>query len=67
LIRPETPVPTPDIEPFRNMTGVFEGGGYVAQGIYRPQINCWMNNPQSKGFCTVCKNSIEKMIHWITD
>jgi len=43
--------------------GVYEGGGYSAKGVYRPWINCMMNNLHtSTGFCPVCKEAIQRMI-----
>jgi hypothetical protein len=67
LLHPETPVPTPPVQQFSNIVGVFEGGGYVAKGVYRPQINCLMKGNRSRKFCLVCEKSIENMIHWISD
>jgi predicted amidophosphoribosyltransferase len=42
--------------------GVFEGGGYMAKGIFRPVMDCRMKTNQAKGFCPVCQRAIEKMI-----
>ncbi len=59
-----TPVPTPAEDQYANVTGVFEGGGYSAKGIYRPEIDCRMKSNGSKGFCTVCRNAIKSMIEY---
>jgi len=59
-----TPVPTPDTEEYRNQIGVFEGGGYVAKGIYRPYIDCTMNVRKYNNFCPVCSKAIEEMIRF---
>jgi hypothetical protein len=67
LIEPGTPVPTPNIEPYADKTGVFEGGGYSAKNIYRPAYDCLMNSFRGNTFCEVCKNSIEKMILFYTE
>jgi hypothetical protein len=56
------PVPTPDEEKYQNITGVFEGGGYSAKGIFRPETDCRMKSNGPKGFCSVCTNAIKKMI-----
>jgi IgA Peptidase M64/Peptidase M64 N-terminus len=56
------PVPTPEEEKYSNVTGLFEGGGYSAKGIYRPEMDCRMKSNGPKGFCTVCMNAIRKMI-----
>ncbi len=58
------PIPTPAEEKYENATGVFEGGGYSAKGIYRPQIDCRMKSNSDKGFCTVCRNAIKDMIEY---
>ena len=42
--------------------GVYEGGGYMAKGIYRPVMDCRMKTNQAKGFCPVCQRAIEEMI-----
>lgn len=43
--------------------GVYEGGGYVSKGVYRPWINCLMNNLHTIDvFCPVCSKSIQEMI-----
>ncbi|MCD4736397.1 MAG: M64 family metallopeptidase, partial [Bacteroidales bacterium] len=62
LVSEDTPVPTPAEEPFLNITGVFEGGGYAAKGVYRPSYDCLMNSFNGDSFCEVCSNAIKKMI-----
>jgi hypothetical protein len=62
LLRPGTPVPTPALPEYLNSTGVFEGGGYVEKGVYRPAYNCIMKSSDAPGYCKVCEVSIEKMI-----
>ena len=44
--------------------GAFEGGGYLAKGIYRPEIDCIMFSRNRNDFCKVCLEAIEKMIDW---
>ena len=66
MISEDTPIPTPSEPKYKNKTGVFEGGGYMAKGIYRPQIDCRMKSNGSDGFCTVCTAAIEKMISFYT-
>jgi hypothetical protein len=61
-----TPLPTPDEEKYQNTTGVFEGGGYSAKGIFRPETDCRMKSNSPKGFCTVCKKAIIQMIDFYT-
>lgn len=50
-IAPETPVPTPvtTSTAAQNFVGLFEGGGYVAKGIYRPTYDSFMRANNSVG------------------
>ncbi len=58
-----TPVPTPSTSENKKKLGVYEGGGYVTKGVYRPWINCLMNNLHSiDEFCPVCNKAIQEMI-----
>lgn len=58
------PVPTPNLQEYAGKTGVFEGGGYLAEGIYRPALDCWMKSNDATEFCEVCKHAIQKMIDY---
>jgi hypothetical protein len=62
LLVGNTPVPTPAENKYLNKTGVFEGGGYVSKGVYRPAVDCLMNSFKADVFCEVCRISVEKMI-----
>jgi len=42
--------------------GVFEGAGYSAKGLYRPQVYCLMISSPTGEFCTVCRQAIARMI-----
>ena len=42
------------------IVGAFEGGGYMAEGIYRSQQNCIMFT-RTADFCAVCSEAIEKV------
>ena len=61
-----TAVPTAPLSDKKdNVTiGVYEGGGYMAKGIYRPVMDCRMKTNQAHGFCPVCQRAIEKMIEY---
>jgi hypothetical protein len=48
-------------EKYRNQVGAFEGAGYLARGLYRPQIDCIMYTRHLQ-FCKVCRRSIENVI-----
>jgi len=43
------------------IVGAFEGGGYMAKGIYRSQQNCIMFT-RTTDFCAVCSEAVEKVI-----
>jgi hypothetical protein len=64
MIDRNTPIPTPVEEKYLNVTGVFEGGGYSAKGIFRPETDCRMKSNGSKGYCSVCRNAIKEMIEF---
>ncbi len=66
MIANETPVPTPAEEEYEDVTGLFEGGGYSAKGIFRPEMECRMKSNGQKGFCSVCRNAIKEMIEFYT-
>jgi len=65
MINDSVPVPTPDEFQYRNILGVFEGGGYVAKGVYRPMTHCRMKELDSP-FCKVCTDAIHKMTDYYT-
>jgi hypothetical protein len=62
MIDADTPIPTPSSPKYRDKVGVFEGGGYVAKGVYRPMEDCSMKTATVNNFCPVCKRAIQKMI-----
>lgn len=64
MIAKDTPVPTPPEEKYSNVTGLFEGAGYSAKGIYRAQLDCRMKSNGAKGYCTVCRDAVKKMIEF---
>ena len=64
MIKKDTPVPTPSEEKYSNVTGLFEGGGYSAKGIFRPEMDCRMKSNNQKGYCSVCRNAIKEMIEF---
>lgn len=58
----ETPsAPTKERE--ENYTvGVYEGGGYLTKGIFRPAVVCRMRNNTAEHFCPVCERALERVI-----
>ncbi|MFB6318571.1 M64 family metallopeptidase [Saccharicrinis sp. FJH54] len=67
MLDPETPVPTPAKEKYNTTVGVFEGGGYVAKGVYRPYIDCRMKTNEAEDFCPVCARAIVRTINFYTE
>ncbi|HRW97091.1 MAG TPA: M64 family metallopeptidase [Bacteroidales bacterium] len=67
MISPDIPVPTPATGQYEGITGVFEGGGYAAKGVYRPRMDCLMNTFKGDTFCDVCKTAIQRMIDFYTN
>lgn len=67
MISEGVPVPTPNDPRYSGKIGLFEGGGYMTKGIYRPAYDCRMNTLQAPGFCQVCQKAIEEMILFYTE
>lgn len=63
LVESGIPIPTPAEDKYKDKIGVFEGGGYVAQGVYRPTFNSIMNSFKSNEFNQVCKDVLIKLIN----
>lgn len=64
MVKPGTPIPTPDIPKYKNKVGAFEGGGYEPKGMYRPMEDCLMKTFKGNKFCPVCRKSIQQMINF---
>lgn len=62
MILEDTPIPTPNEENYLDILGLFEGGGYMSKGIYRPYFDCRMKTNSAKGFCPACQKGIDAMI-----
>ena len=62
MLPAKTPVPTPLEGASPMQLGAYEGGGYVAKGIYRPTPDCLMRTFKGDKFCPVCTAAIQKMI-----
>ena len=67
LIEPGIPIPTPPEDKYKDKIGVFEGGGYVAKGVYRPTFNSIMNSFSSNAFNQVCKDALQKVINFYSE
>ena len=64
MISKDPPIPTPPIAKYKDVTGLFEGAGYSAKGIYRAQIDCRMKSNGPDGYCSVCRRAVRKMIEF---
>ena len=60
LVEPGTPIPTPPS--LAGKVGAFEGAGYEARGLYRPEAACIMGSSGPVGFCRVCQRAISRII-----
>lgn len=67
LIDEDIPIPTPMTDEFEDKIGVYEGGGYVAKGVYRPSQNSIMRVLSAPGFDEVSKNAIEQLLKYYTE
>ncbi|MEO8521582.1 MAG: M64 family metallopeptidase [Acidobacteriota bacterium] len=47
---------------YSGQVGAFEGAGYEARGLYRPQADCIMFTRDPVGFCRVCQRAISRII-----
>ncbi|MGN6182113.1 MAG: M64 family metallopeptidase [Thermoanaerobaculia bacterium] len=47
---------------YANKVGAFEGAGYEAKGLYRPEEDCIMFTRDEVGFCDVCNRAISRVI-----
>ena len=46
--------------------GVYEGGGYLLHGVFRPSDNCRMRTNEAAGFCPVCRRALSDLILFYT-
>jgi hypothetical protein len=67
LLKKKTPIPTPPKKKYLDKPGVFEGGGYVAKGVYRPAYDCLMKSFKGDKFCETCTEAIQKMIDFYSE
>lgn len=67
MLAPGTPVPTPATKEYNETLGVYEGGGYVAEGVYRPWQNCTMKEIIYDNFCPVCTKVLSAMFDYYSN
>ena len=65
MVAGDIPVPTPEEDAYADVVGVYEGGGYVARGVYRPMIDCRMHTNDAT-FCPVCTAALKRMLVQVT-
>lgn len=64
MLPANTPIPTMADPAKPRELGVYEGGGYMAKGIYRPIDKCQMRVNTKDGFCPVCQKAISATIDY---
>ncbi len=62
LVPKGVPIPTPATEKYKNVTGVFEGGGYAEKGVYRPSENSIMRSFTSDEFNEASERALQRLI-----
>lgn len=67
MLSENTPAPTPAEVSENYPTGVYEGGGYSAKGIFRPAENCRMRTNEYPAFCPVCQRALRRIIEFYTE
>lgn len=51
----------------KETVGVYEGGGYKTNGVYRPVVTCRMRDNFHPTFCPVCQRAIQRVIEFYTE
>ena len=69
MVKNKQEIPTePTEKREKNYTvGVYEGGGYMTKGMYRPAVVCRMRDNEATQFCPVCQRAIERIIIYNTE
>lgn len=69
MLPEETQIPTEptDKAEAEYITGVYEGGGYLSKGVYRPAVVCRMRNNTATQFCPVCQRSLQRIIDFYAE
>jgi len=60
----QTTIPMLKSQEYYGKVGAFEGGGYLAKGLYRPEVDCIMFSRNRSDFCKVCSEAIKNTIDW---
>jgi hypothetical protein len=67
MVSEGVPIPTPNDPKYYDKVGVFEGGGYVDKGVYRPMYDCTMKTRSRNNMCPVCKKALQDMINFYSE
>jgi hypothetical protein len=67
MISQGTPVPTPREGQYKDVVGMFEGGGYVSKGVYSPMMDCRMKSNEAPGYCPVCREALIRRIRFYSE
>lgn len=51
-----------EAEPLRGRVGAFEGARYLAQGMFRPEVDCRMFSKTAPRFCAVCQQAMVEVL-----
>ncbi len=66
MLPENTPIPTPVSKKDKYPVAVYEGGGYVSKGIFRPADDCRMRTNSYPAFCPVCQRALTRLIDFYT-
>ena len=67
MLPKNTAVPTVPTKKNRESIGVFEGGGYMSKGVFRPCQDCRMKTNEAAAFCPVCQRALTRLIRFYTE
>ncbi len=62
MLDKNTAIPTPATDENNNKIGIYEGGGYMSKGVYRPFMDCTMKSIRYNALCPVCVRATQWMI-----
>lgn len=60
------PYAIPEYSNAKSVVGLYEGGGYLSEGVWRPVPECRMKINEYPEFCPVCQRAIARYIDWNT-
>lgn len=67
MLDEDTPVPTPETPEYENVIGVYEGGGYTMEGVYRFRQQTIMNSFRENRFYEVSEDAIRRVINFYAE